>query len=78
MNDKDYYARLRKEMEKKKAAQPVKKPTRRKTVNAFVGKSINKAVAAVQNNSPITDDDILNIRISAETSEDVLDFIRRI
>jgi len=82
MNDKEYYAQLHKEMEKKRAAQstnPVEKPDRhKKTVKAFVGKSMNQSVTVMQNNTPITNDDIMNIRIAAETSSDVLDFIGKI
>lgn len=79
MNDKEYYARLRREMEKKKAAQPpVKTPTKRRTAKALVGKSIKNPVADAKSNNPITNDDILNLRIAAETSDDVLEFIRRI
>ena len=83
MNDKDYYARLRKEMEKRKAAQqppatPIEKPRRKKTVKALVGKSMSNPVASARSTTTITNDDILNIRIVAETSNDVLDFIRRI
>lgn len=79
MNDQEYYARLRREMEKRKAktepGKPVKKTTRRKPAKVFAGESMSKPAT---DNIPITNDDILNIRIAAETSEDVLDFIRRI
>lgn len=77
MDDKEYYARLRKEMEKKKAdstAKSAKKSTHHKA-KVLVGKSVDKPATEA---TPITNDDILNIRIAAENSDDVLDFIRSI
>ena len=113
MNDKEYYDRLRKEMEHLKQhrrelekkfipdqtlnkakeivqgadqmlsmtksiykgscqMQPPKKISQRK----LTAKTTKKPV--VHEHLPITDDDILNVRIAAETSEDVLDFIRKV
>lgn len=106
MNDKEYYARLRmemehikqhrKELEKKSIpdqpvnrasagsfnAAPAKRITRRNkfrvTGEKIIKPSIERFHEVIRERNPITDDDILNVRIAAETSDDVLDFIRKI